>query len=304
MTAVDIEIEQSHAHNLPEEIHDGNVEQAEQEEPEGAEIEGQQSVPENDGQRLVVELLADTLRNVFRSTELLTQLLHQALELGSRLLLFLGVVDVRLLEVALRPLVSLGGHLVVDFLLALGIVELGALFALQEEQMHLNVVVGQTLLASQSGNTRDDAQNVDDDGGNDGVLLRIVDAQERKFDVVVQVETIHQGMVDGNEPGKACHTVEDASHAALLTRHSCQLAVSTVEDVGNHQQNDGDDVHHQSPRAAIVEAAAGKEESAGSTDYHRPDGNGVGMHVELVESQCAIIAERTDDMEVKPVFRL
>ena len=55
VAAIDIKIEQSHAHNLPEEIHDGNVEQTEQEKPEGAEIEGQQSVPENDGQRLVVD---------------------------------------------------------------------------------------------------------------------------------------------------------------------------------------------------------------------------------------------------------
>ena len=178
MTAVDIEIEQSHAHNLPEEIHDGNVEQTEQEEPEGAEIESQQSVPEDDGQRLVVELLADTLRDIFRSTEFLAELLHQALELGSHLLLFLRVVDVRLLEVTLRPLVSLGGHLVVDFLLTLGIVELCPLFTLQEEQVYLDVVVGQALLSGQSGNTGDDAQNVDYDGGNDGILLRVVNAQQ------------------------------------------------------------------------------------------------------------------------------
>ena len=134
--------------------------------------------------------------------------------------------------------------------------------------MYLDVVVGQALLSGQSGNTRDNAQDIDNDGGDDGILLRVINAQECELDVVVHVETVHQGMVDGNEPGKACHTVEDAPHTALLTRHTCQLTVGTVENVGNHQQDDGDDVHHDSPCATIVETAAGKEECTGSANNH------------------------------------
>ena len=121
---------------------------------------------------------------------------------------------------------------------------------------------------------------------------------------MVQVEAVNQQYVDGGKPCETCHTVKDATNTTLLARQTCQLAVGTVQNVGNHQQHNGDDVHHQAPRAIIVETATGKESGTGGTDNHRPDSHRVGVNVETVESQCAIITERTDDMEVKPVFRL
>ena len=189
---IDVEVEQSHTDDFPYEIHDRNIEQTEHKQPEGAEIERQQSIPEDYWQRLVVEFLADTLWDVFRSTKLLTQFLHQTLELRSHLFLFLRIVDVRLLEVALGPTVRLRCHLVVDFLLTLGVVEFSTLLAFQEEEVYLDVIVCQTLLTSQSCNTGDDSQDVDDNGGDDHILLCILNTQQRELYVVVQVETVNQ----------------------------------------------------------------------------------------------------------------
>jgi hypothetical protein len=50
MATIHIEAEQSHAYNLEKEVADRNVKQAEQEEPEGTEVEGQQSVPRHEWQ--------------------------------------------------------------------------------------------------------------------------------------------------------------------------------------------------------------------------------------------------------------
>ena len=111
-------------------------------------------------------------------------------------------------------------------------------------------------------------------------------------------------MINRYEPGKACHAVEYTAHAALLARHSGQLSVGTVQDVGHHQQHNGYEVVDQAHRPAVVEAAAAEEYGTHGTDNHRPDGDGVGMDVELGKEYGAVIAEGTDDVQVEPVFRL
>ena len=103
-----------------------------------------------------MKLAANRLRDVVGSAELLADCLHQALELRRTLLLLSGIVDIRLLKIALsgrRMLV----HLVVNLLLALRVVQFGPFLALQEEKVYLDVVIGQSLLASQSGDTRNDS---------------------------------------------------------------------------------------------------------------------------------------------------
>ena len=147
MTTIHIQVEQSHTRNLPYEIQYGHVNQTEQEEPERTEIEGQQTIPLDDRQRVATELIANLLGYLVGTAELLAQTGHQALELRSSGLLFLSVADVRLLEITLIPGCR-GVHLVVDLLLALRIVELSTFLTLQEEEVYLDVVVGQALLTS------------------------------------------------------------------------------------------------------------------------------------------------------------
>ena len=94
MTTIHIQVEQSHAHNLPNEVQHRHVEQTEQEEPGRAEIEGQQTIPLDDGQRVATELVANSLGYLVSSTVLLTQTGHQTLKLRSSGLLLLGITDV------------------------------------------------------------------------------------------------------------------------------------------------------------------------------------------------------------------
>ena len=121
---------------------------------------------------------------------------------------------------------------------------------------------------------------------------------------MMDIEPVDKRMVDGDEPGKAGHTVEDATQAALFARHASQLPVGAVEDVGQTEQQDGDDVHDESPRARIIEAATTEEDGTGSTDEHRKDGNGVGMNAELGKENGPIVTERAYYVQIKPVFRL
>ena len=50
MTMVDVPSEESHAEDLEEEIEGGQVDETEEEQPEGTEIECEQSIPEDDWQ--------------------------------------------------------------------------------------------------------------------------------------------------------------------------------------------------------------------------------------------------------------
>ena len=60
MSVVDIPREQSHSNNLKEEIHGGDVEQTEQEEPGLTEVKGEQAIPFHQRQGMAMELLAET----------------------------------------------------------------------------------------------------------------------------------------------------------------------------------------------------------------------------------------------------
>ena len=94
MTVVNIKGQQSHDDNLEEEIQSWHVEQTEEEEPGGAEIEGEQTVPFHQWQRLTVERLTHLCRHVTGIAELLAQQRHKTLELRGDLLLLSRIVDV------------------------------------------------------------------------------------------------------------------------------------------------------------------------------------------------------------------
>ena len=301
VATADVLCQQTHGDDLEEEELTGQVDETEEEHPEGTKIKGEQTVPEHQRQRRTVDILMYRLRHLIHTAELVAQDRQQALELGRDILLLLGIVDVRPLEPA-HVAWRLSAHLVVDLLLADGVVELAALLALQEEEVHLDVVVGQTLLRGDTLETGHQADGEHDDTGNPHVSRRVGDAQPAELEAVVMVEAPHESHVDGCEPGEAGQTVEDTSHAALLARHTGQLAVGTVEDVGHHQQGDGGQIDEEAREALVIEAAVGKQHTAAGTDEHREDGHRVGVDIEIVETFRAIVAEGADDVEVKPVL--
>ena len=94
MAMIDIPFQHGHGDGFEEEMYDRHVEQAEQEEECGAEVEGQQSVPFHQRQGMAVELLPDVRRDVSGTGVFLAQQGDQPLELGCGLLLLARVVDV------------------------------------------------------------------------------------------------------------------------------------------------------------------------------------------------------------------
>ena len=141
MTVIDIIGQQSHDDDFEDEIQGWHVEQAEEEEPGGAEVEGEQAVPLHQWQRLAVQLLTYLGGHVTGTAVFLAQQRHEALELRGDFLLFACIVDIRFLEGALYP-IRVCGHLLVDLFLSLTVVEFAALLALQKEEVYLIIVVG------------------------------------------------------------------------------------------------------------------------------------------------------------------
>ena len=121
---------------------------------------------------------------------------------------------------------------------------------------------------------------------------------------MVQIEPIDQQHIDGTKPGKARHPVEDTPQPALLSGHAGQLSVGTVEEVGYHQQHHSQQIDEQSVQTVVVDAALHEAGGTAGADNHRPDGDGVGMHAEVGKALSHIISNRTDDVQVYPVFRL
>ena len=56
--------EEAHGEDFEEEIHGGQIDQTEEEEPEGTEVECEQAVQEDNGQRLLTERLAQLCGDV------------------------------------------------------------------------------------------------------------------------------------------------------------------------------------------------------------------------------------------------
>ena len=109
--------------------------------------------------------------------------------------------------------------------------------------MHLDVVVGKSLLAAHSYEARIECQTDNHDGCYDGVLFRVGYSKPSKLQRMVVVEAHHQEDIDGHKPHKTRHSIEDSAQAALLARHASQLTVGAVEDICLAEQQDADDVH-------------------------------------------------------------
>ena len=98
MVAVDTVGEESQTDNLEEEVADGQVDETEEEEHTGAEVEGQHSVPGHNASRLAEQFLAYLFGHISCAAVLFAQEFQEFLELGRALLLLAGVVNVGLEE--------------------------------------------------------------------------------------------------------------------------------------------------------------------------------------------------------------
>ena len=255
---------------LEEEVEHGDVEEAEDNEEEGAEIEDEHEIEQHHLAALTMDFLADVGRGVVGVAELLLEACHEVLELRSAAFLLLGVGDVGLLDESLNPR-GFGTHLVVDFLLLDGVVEFGTFFAFEEEEVHLDVVVGRALLAGETDDARDGGKDEGYAGGDERGRFAVSDSQPAELEVVVGIEAINEGGIDGDIPSVACGAVEDTAKFAFLARHACQLTIGAV-------QEDAYDVHPQSSTLLIIIAAMGEKDTARGTDNHGDDGDGIGVH--------------------------
>ena len=143
----------------------GNVEQTEQQLIGCAEVEHKQEHIIQCRLGVATELFSYRLREVSSIAIALTQSGHETLELRRNALLLISVVDIRPLYETL-PEMTFGRYLVVEFLLALHIVEFTAFLALQEEEVGLYIIVGNALLGSDTDQARDSCQDENRNGGN------------------------------------------------------------------------------------------------------------------------------------------
>lgn len=300
MAVDDIEAKERHKAGLEDEEAAGEVNEAEEDEPEGAEIERQETVESRELAGVGVELTTYFFGHIVGRAILLTEDSEKTLEFGSATLLGTGIIDVILLEI-LAYKISLPRHLVIDFLLTLRIVELAAFLTLEEEEVDLNVVVGHTLLAGNTIDTGNEGKEEEEARSDEDVLLSFSDAKPSEFDAMMTIETIDDDDVDRHKPGKTGQTIEDAAQRRGLARHTCQLTVGAVEDIGPDEEEDSDDVEPQARHSLVVVAAVSKADGAGSTDEHGDDGDGVGVYVEASKEECPKVSEGTHYLNVQPV---
>ena len=149
---VNITCEEPHADYLEEEVADGQVDETEQEEHTRTEVEGEHRIPRHHSLRLAMQFLANLVGHIAGASIFLAKRGNQLLEFRRRLLLLTGIVYISLEEI-LPEAIAFAGSLVIDFLLLLGVIQLAALLAFQEEQVNLNVIVGKPLLAAHSCKT-------------------------------------------------------------------------------------------------------------------------------------------------------
>ena len=94
MTVLDIISQQAHDDDLEKEVQNGYIEQTEEEEPGRTEVEGEQTVPFHQWQRVAMEFFAYLCRHITGTAVFLSQQRHETLELRGGLLLLAGIVDV------------------------------------------------------------------------------------------------------------------------------------------------------------------------------------------------------------------
>ena len=123
-------------------------------------------------------------------------------------------------------------HLLVDGHLLDGIIHLATLLALQEEEVYLAIVVGQTALAGMAEQTAHGSQSP-------------------YPEAPLRHQTDADADIDGDKPQVAGSTVEDASQRTFLIGESRQLSITTVVHIRPYEQQNAHDIDFQ-----IVETEA------------------------------------------------
>ena len=97
--------------------------------------------------------------------------------------------------------------------------------------------------------------------------------------------------IDEEEPDIACKSVQQAAPKGLLTGHTGQLAVGTVQEVGKHE--------HAYAKQGPAHCWMPPAESCESTQENGNDCNYVGMYPEMAE--C--LGEQQSDGTCKPYIQ-
>ena len=166
----------------------------------------------------------------------------------------------------------------------LEVVEFTARLALEEIQVDIAVVVGELALLAVTNETRHGAEQPDEDAP---IVVR------QEGDGVVH-EASANGEIDAEEPDIASKTIEYAAPARLLARHTRQLAIGTIVEVGPDEQEYSADVH---PQVFKIET-----DGRGNTQEDAENRHNVGMHAQLVKEARPKIAQRTCEIDVQPLF--
>ena len=200
---------------------------------------------------------------------------HHPLEAGGHRFLFDRIINVEVFEELVDKILP-PAHLLVALAQGGGVGQLAAVFALQEEEVDVPVVVGHGRLAAV------------EEAGEEG------EGPDPEAPLGRQAQA--DGGVDGDKPNVARQPVEDTPQRAFLPRHPRQLAVGAVERVGPDQQEHAD---HVDQEVARIEAHSGQDADEDAGDRHA-----IRRDAEAAEQERPAVADRPVEMDVDELFRV
>ncbi len=248
-------------------------------EGDGAPVEGEHVGPLQERECALEVATAYVIGDVFSVT--LSKMLHKLLQIRRFSLLTEGVVQVEHLQRFLHGMLPEG--YAAPHLKLLG--EAVLMLSVLHVKIGIAYVVGHARLV--------------------GVEHETLETEDEKSpDAPLGPQTHHQTDVDAEIPYILRRTVEDASEAARLARHACQLTVGAVEEVGPHEQRDTEHVPQETVPPGKAVGGREETESGGNAEQYGEIGDGVGVHTETVEQARPHQSYGTGEIDVDILLRI